>query len=209
MNWAVTMGDPVANSGQAPAAGRSGLFSGLFSQPWDIIPVLVATRVRLATVAVADKGSWSGQSSEIGGLPVEPAEPGVLDHLPPAAVFGEALAFLEGPGLLQERFLRVESHRTAFALSSCHTLGPQGAYATDRRVELKTLDRIGLTQPVGPGAEGPQGVGNITGWQVTVPAARSIWKSSLGKWALLGRPGTLAISVRSASAKACRVPPSP
>ena len=54
MNWAVTMGDPVANSGQAPAAGRSGLFSGLLGEepgPWDIIPVLVATRVRLATVA--------------------------------------------------------------------------------------------------------------------------------------------------------------
>ena len=88
----------------------------------------------------------------------------MLDHLPPAAVFGEALTFLEGPGLLQERLLGMESHRTAFALSSCHALGPQGAYATDRRVELKTLDRIGLTQPVGPGAEGPQGVGNITGW---------------------------------------------
>ena len=75
----------------------------------------------------------------------------MLDHLPPAA--GEALTFLEGPGLLQERLLGMESHRTAFALSSCHALGPQGAYATDRRVELKTLDRIGLTQPVGPGAE--------------------------------------------------------
>ena len=32
MNWAVTMGDPVANSGQAPAAGRSGLFSGLLGE---------------------------------------------------------------------------------------------------------------------------------------------------------------------------------
>ena len=41
MNWAVTMGDPVANSGQA--VGRSGLFSGLLGEepgPWDIIPVL-------------------------------------------------------------------------------------------------------------------------------------------------------------------------
>ena len=78
----------------------------------------------------------------------------MLDHLPPAAVFGEALAFLEGPGLLQERFLRVESHRTAFALSSCHTLGPQGAYATDRRVELKTLDsRLGWTGWAGAGRQ--------------------------------------------------------
>ena len=103
----------------------------------------------------------------------------------------------------------MESHRTAFALSSCHALGPQGAYATDRRVELKTLDRIGLTQPVGPVAHGPQVWVTLPAGQVTVPAARSIWKSSLGKWSFLGRPGTLAISVRSASAKACRVPPSP
>ena len=46
MNWAVTMGDP--------AASRSGLFSGLLGEEpeaWDIIPILVATRVRLATVA--------------------------------------------------------------------------------------------------------------------------------------------------------------
>ena len=34
----------------------------------------------------------------------------MLDHLPPTRVFGEALTFLEGPGLLQERLLGMESH---------------------------------------------------------------------------------------------------
>ena len=38
----------------------------------------------------------------------------MLDHLSPTRVFGKILTLLEGPGLLQERFLRVESHRTAF-----------------------------------------------------------------------------------------------
>ncbi len=78
----------------------------------------------------------------------------MLDHLPPATVFGEVLTFLEGPGLLQERLLRMECHRAAFALSSRHALGPQGSCATDLRVELKTLDRVGLAQPVGPGTHG-------------------------------------------------------
>ena len=42
MNWAVTMGEPAA------------YWPGLFGDEpgvWDIIPTLVATRVRLATVA--------------------------------------------------------------------------------------------------------------------------------------------------------------
>ncbi len=38
---------------------------------------------------------------------------------------------------------------------------------------------------------------------VQVPASRSMVKSCLGKWVWLGRLGTLAINVRSASAKAC------
>ncbi len=78
----------------------------------------------------------------------------MLDHLSPTRVFGKILTLLEGPGLLQERFLRVESHRTAFALAAGNALVSQRAYATDRRVELKTLGRVGLTQPVGPVAHG-------------------------------------------------------
>ena len=67
MDWAKseTKGDPSGRGqyelgsndgrpGGEPAAGRSGLFSGLLGEEpeaWDIIPILVATRVRLATVA--------------------------------------------------------------------------------------------------------------------------------------------------------------
>ncbi len=48
MNWAVTMGDP--------AAVRSGLFWEE-AGAWDIVPILAATRVRLATVAA--RSSWN------------------------------------------------------------------------------------------------------------------------------------------------------
>ena len=78
----------------------------------------------------------------------------MLGHLSPLSVFGEVLTLLEGPGLLQEHLLGMEIHRTAFALPAGNTFGLQGAYATDLRVELKTLDRVGLTQPVGPGTHG-------------------------------------------------------
>ena len=61
-----------------------------------IIPVLVATRVRLAwRPEVAERGSWPG------------AAPGDA-----TTCFGEVLTFLEGPGLLQERLLRI--HRNPF-----------------------------------------------------------------------------------------------
>ncbi len=51
MNWAVTMGEP--------AACWPGLSADLFGDEpgvWDIIPTLVATRVKLATVAAIN--SW-------------------------------------------------------------------------------------------------------------------------------------------------------
>ena len=65
MDWAKseTKGDPSgrgqyelgSNDGRPGGElSRSGLFSGLLGEepgPWDIIPILVATRVRLATVA--------------------------------------------------------------------------------------------------------------------------------------------------------------
>ncbi len=88
----------------------------------------------------------------------------VFHDLAPAPVFAKCGAFLEGPGLLQEGFLGMESHSSPPALSRRHALRPQGAYDTDLRVELKTLGLVGPAQPVGPGAHGPQGVGNITGW---------------------------------------------
>ena len=51
----------------------------------------------------------------------------MLGGLPPLAVCGKGLTLLEGPRLLQERFLRMESYGAAFALSSGHALGPQWA----------------------------------------------------------------------------------
>jgi hypothetical protein len=78
----------------------------------------------------------------------------MLGGLPSLAVFGKVLTLLEGPGLLQERFLGMESYRAAFVLSSGHALGPKRTWATDRRVELKPLGQVDLSQPVGPGARG-------------------------------------------------------
>ena len=51
----------------------------------------------------------------------------MLGRLPPTTVFGKVLTLLEGPGLLQERFLGMQGYRAAFVLSSGHALGPQGA----------------------------------------------------------------------------------
>ena len=44
--------------------------------------------------------------------------------------------------------------------AATHSSG-RGHEVTDPRVELKTLGRIDLSEPVGPGAEGPQGVGDL------------------------------------------------
>ena len=66
----------------------------------------------------------------------------MLDHLPPAAVFGEALTFLEGPGLLQERLLGMESHRTAFALSSCHVINLSYHHPFDIAERMAFLDHL-------------------------------------------------------------------
>ena len=46
----------------------------------------------------------------------------MLGRLPPTTVFGKVLTLLEGPGLLQERFLGMQSYRAAFVLSSGHAL---------------------------------------------------------------------------------------
>ena len=88
----------------------------------------------------------------------------MLGRLAQPTVFSKALTPLEVPGLLQERLLGMQGYGASRPVPRRHALGPQGAYATDRRVELETPGQVGPTQPVGPGAEGPQGVGNITGW---------------------------------------------
>ena len=78
----------------------------------------------------------------------------MLHHLPPPAIFGKGLTLLEGPSPLQQRFLGMEGYGAAFALPAGNTLVSQRAWATDRRVELKALGRVDLTQRVGPGSRG-------------------------------------------------------
>ena len=51
----------------------------------------------------------------------------MLRHLPPLAIFGKVLTFLEGPGLLQERLLGMETYRESSAVSGRYALGPQRA----------------------------------------------------------------------------------
>ena len=87
----------------------------------------------------------------------------MLGRLSPPTVFAICGAFLEGPSPLQQQFLGMETYRATSAVSRCYALGPQGASATDCRVELKTLGQAGPAQSVGAGAEGPQGVGNLPG----------------------------------------------
>ena len=93
-----------------------------------------------ALPGVADKvGFENPKVASLADSQLNQPRQAMLDHLSPTRVFGKILTLLEGPGLLQERFLRVESHRTAFALAAGNALVSQRAYATDRRVELKTL----------------------------------------------------------------------
>ena len=138
--------------------------------------------------------------AEIGGLP---------DARPPAADYGirQNPHSAGRPGLVAGALPDlVESHLNGLCPCCWQCIGlaagirhrPPGRIENsgpgrsdrNRLVRLPMVRSVWVTCPAG---------------QVQAPAVRSIWKSSLGKWSFLGRPGTLAISVRPASAKACRV----
>ena len=77
------------------------------------------------------------KSSEVASL-VDPqlGQP-VLHHYPPLPVLAKGFTLLQGPGLLQQRFLRVQPDRTSCARCCGHALGPQRAYPANCRVEAE------------------------------------------------------------------------
>ena len=141
---AVTMGDPVANSGRLRRRAGPVYFSGLLGEELDPGRRLIhlgshqdrwppwrpgSLKEAVTSSRLADP-SWTSRR-------------GGFDHLP-LKVFGDCRTGLPRHRATSDASFEPLPPRTA----------PQGACATDLRVELKTLDRVGLAQPVGPGTHG-------------------------------------------------------
>ena len=90
----------------------------------------------------------------------QPRQP-VLHHHPALPVFAKGFTLLQGPGLLQQRLLRVQLHRPSCARCRGHALGPQRAHPADRSVELEGLQLVSPACCCGASTQGPDSPGNV------------------------------------------------
>ena len=90
----------------------------------------------------------------------QPRQP-VLHHHPALPVLAKGLTLLQGPGLLQQRFLRVQLHRSSRTRFCRHAPGPQRAYSADRSIEPEALQSMSSTGGTGPSPGRPYYPGSL------------------------------------------------
>jgi len=134
----------------------------------------------------------------------------MLRRLAKLSIGRKSGAPLERARLLQQGFLGVEADRAPLPRSRPDALGPQRTRRARRGVKAKPLQYLSDALPIREALQHHQRRAGLPGRAGTgLGATGSIAKSSLTKNGLFGRSGTFAISVRSASANAWRVAPSP
>jgi len=149
--------------------------------------MLLATRVRLATVAASNiwKRFSLCRSSEPAALPVVPSVQSDALRLPQAIKRRKRRTALESPSRLQQFLLRMQHHQAPASQPGPQARWSQRAYVTDPGGELEGHQRRFGVALFLPPAIGTTFRHSCPAGQMHSPCSRSIWKISLGNWLAL------------------------